>query len=220
MNLWLLVPAPRSRVDEVRALVKMTETPPNRAVVVTTQPDPIEPADVAGLVDTVLDFGRPDMLFGEWLNLGLDHIATQVRSGDRYEVACLSSDAQCTDADLAILVDALRGRQLAMVGPDLNGRVAPGDVMISRSAAGRDVFNRIHGAAFVIAGELGLRFDPQFRWWYSDDDFETQHRHASGVGLVGGTSLRHDDHPPSAEAQAWAVEDRARYVAKWHHQPW
>jgi len=220
VNLWLLVPCPGRRTHELVDLAKTLALPPNRVVAVTTPPDPVNRADVAGLADTLITMPSPDMLFGVWLNTGLDHIATQVRDGETYEIACLSSDARCTAEDVPLLVDALRAHQLAMTGPDLHGHLAPGEVLISRGADPRTLHNRIHGSAFVVAGELGLRFDPQFRWWYSDDDFETQARVTGGVGLVGGTSFHHLDHPPTAQAQEWAPVDRAKYVAKWGHEPW
>jgi hypothetical protein len=32
--------------------------------------------------------------------------------------------------------------------------------------------HRIPGICMLVAGELGLRFDEQFRWRYAGDDFE------------------------------------------------
>lgn len=221
---WLLIPCTGSRVAELRDTIKLTGIPLDTVVIVTTDPDPVSLADLGGLTGIVLKFDKPGMLFGEWMNLGLDYI-TEIMAlhGEwYYDVACLSSDVQgCDSFAIGSMSTELRARKLSMVGPDLTGiAVAPGDVLVSGPADQRHVYNRIHGSCFMVAGELGLRFDPQFRWWYSDDDLETQARHLGGVGLIGGLGVKHVDNPPSAESQAHAVVDRARYVSKWGREPW
>lgn len=220
---WLLIPCTGSRVGELRETIRRTGLPSGDVVIVTTQPDPLLYDDLEGLAARILEFDKPGMLFGEWMNLGLDHIAevAAIAGEQHYDVACLSSDVQgCDSFAMVSMSTELRQRNLAMVGPDLTKfTVPPGEVLVSTTQP-RTIYNRVHGSCFMVAGELGLRFDPQFRWWYSDDDFETQHRHAGGVGLIGGLSIVHYDNPPSAESQAHALVDRQRYVDKWGWQPW
>jgi len=219
MTTWLLIPCTGSRAAELRDTIKLSGVAANRVVIVTTRPDTLRVADLEGLAATLLIFDRPGMLFGEWMNLGLGWIAA-LAGDDPYEVACLSSDVQgCDGFALASMRTELRERGLGMVGPDLHGRVAAGDVLVNYGGGRRDVFNRVPGPCFMVAGELGIRFDPQFRWWYSDCDFEAQHL-AHGVGLIGGLGISHADNPPSEQSQAHAVVDRQRYVDKWGWQPW
>lgn len=220
---FLLIPCTGSRVPELLDTIKLTGVLPHDVVVVTTDPDPVKLGDLEGRASVVLKFAGPGMRFGEWINFGLDHLAevAAILGEQHYDVACLSSDVQgCDRFAMVSMSTELRERKLAMVGPDLTQFTVPaGDVLVSTTQP-RTVFNRVHGSCFMVAGELGLRFDPQFRWWYSDDDFETQHRHAGGVGLIGGLGIVHYDNPPSAESQAHAVVDRQRYVDKWGWQPW
>jgi hypothetical protein len=76
--------------------------------------------------------------------------------------------------------------------------------------------HRIPGVCMLVAGELGIRFDEAFRWWYADDDFEWQHRKAAGTGLVKGTMIQHGPgRPLTGERAQYAEEDIHRFVAKW-----
>ena len=77
----------------------------------------------------------------------------------------------------------------------------------------------------MIRGESGLRADPQFRWWFGDDDLQRQ---VAALGrklvCVGGTWVRHlrpgesTDTSPELQAIALpgvavAVDDHARTSA-------
>lgn len=73
----------------------------------------------------------------------------------------------------------------------------------------------------MLAGESNLRVDPQFRWWYSDDDLEMQARELGGAGVVQGTGLvAGPDSSLSEEKAIWAREDREKFVKKWGREPW
>jgi hypothetical protein len=70
--------------------------------------------------------------------------------------------------------------------------------------------------ALLVRGELGIRHDPEFRWWFADDDFELQHRAAGGTILVGGVHMEHDGSTAMTGARKeFAVEDEVKFLRKW-----
>lgn len=196
---------------------------PAHVVVVTTLPDPIEGDDVIGYADHVVVFERPGMLFGEWFNTGFSYI-DGVRSDDEpFEVLCIGSSLVATVDTIPKLRDALRSHGLTMVGPDIFRTLPSGHVAIQRFEDQRTLHNRVLANCFMLAGELGLRFDPDFRWWYSDDDVEMQARRIGPVGSVGGVNVvmtHPDGHHLSEEQATWAAEDRVKFVEKWGREPW
>lgn len=226
---WVLIPCPRSRLEELLTCIEGLEVPSERLVVVTTEPDSIFLSDLPHGATLILD-DRPGMWISRWWNMGLRHIANvnyviaeglaDVGRRD-YEVLVIGSDVTGTQTGVQQLQSALRTHHLSMVGPDWHRGVAYGDVQVRRGDDVRTLWNRIPGACFMLAGEDGRRLDENFRWWYSDDDLERQAQLLHGVGLVGGVELEHlQDHELSAEQTRHAIEDRARYVSKWGVEPW
>jgi hypothetical protein len=188
--------------------------PAERTVVVTTEPEPIGPTQVKAAA--VLCSPEPGINISRWWNLGLDWIAGQERDRhEPWEVLCMESDVRIDFPTLARLHLALRMKRLAMVGADWYG-VAREPVEIRRKMEPPLLQHRIPGVCMLVAGELGLRFDEQFRWWYADDDFEWQHRKAGGTGLVRGTMIGHGPgRVLTGERAAYAEVDYRRFVAKW-----
>jgi hypothetical protein len=213
VSTWVLVPCHRPRLTELRASLVNLGLPAERTVVVTTEPEPIGPTQVKAAA--VLLSPEPAINISRWWNLGLDWIAAQHEPGEPYEVLCMESDVRITFETLARLHLALRMKRLAMVGADWYG-VAQEPVEIRRDLVPETIQHRIPGVCMLVAGELGLRFDEQFRWWYADDDFEWQHRKAGGTGLVRGTMIGHGPgRVLTGELAQYAAEDYQRFVAKW-----
>lgn len=219
MTSWVLTPCHRGRLVELRAMIASLVVDPEQVVVVTTLPDPIQPRDLDGAANHLLVFEKPGMLFGEWLNYGLTYLSCW---SEPYEVLCIGSSLLGAEHTLPTLRRALRGEQLAMCGPDMFGRLAGMEVETHREDQ-RTLWNRVTPICFMVPGELGLRFDEQFRWWYGEDDLEMQARQHGPVGLVGGcgvTATVPNGHPLSEQQFRWAVEDRAKFVDKWRIEPW
>lgn len=197
--------------------------PADRVVIVATQPDPLTRSDLAGLADHVVLHDDTAHLIGAWWNRGLDYIAERAGEGE-FEVFAPSSDVVGTPESIPRLRRFLRGAGLVMVGPDYHGgpdRPAHPSHQIFQLNDTRTVHRRVPGACWMLAGELKLRVDPQFRWWYSDDDLEMQSRAAGGVGILAGTELvPGPDSGLSAEKAVWAQEDRQKFVKKWGREPW
>jgi hypothetical protein len=196
-------------------------------VVVTTMPDPIPFLDDA----TVLLCPDPTINISKWWTLGLDWIADYYTQGEQWDVLIAESDARMTTADVETVRGAMRHHGTVMAGADRYGLLEPGQhhrrtdnrswlpPTIDRAPSGAD--SRIPGVMCVIAGETGIRHDPEFRWWLADDDFEWQHRANGGTLLVGGTTVWHEgtQGPLTGERlQAWQ-EDEPKFRAKWGGVP-
>jgi hypothetical protein len=177
--------------------------------VVTTLPEPIDPDDLPGA--TVLLSPQPGINNSRWWNAGLDWIEQHHEPGP-WEVLCMESDVHIEWSTLARLRSVLRGYRLAMVGADWYG-VATSAVETRYDLDPWPMEHCIPGVCMLVAGELGLRFDEQFRWWYADDDFEWQHRKTAGTGLVRGLTIEHG--PGRSLTGEHAEVDRQRFIAKW-----
>jgi hypothetical protein len=211
-NTWVLTPCHRPRLDELRASLAHLGHPTDRSVVVTTLPAPIDPDDLPGV--TVLISPEPGVNISRWWNVGLDWIEHNHELGP-YEVLCLESDVLIEWSTLFRLRSVLRNYNLSMVGADWCG-VVKSAVETRYDLEAWPMEHRIPGMCMLVAGELGIRFDEQFRWWYADDDFEWQHRKAGGTGLVRGTSFQHGPGQPlTGEHAEYAEVDRQRFIAKW-----
>ena len=158
------------------------------------------------------------MLFGEWLNMGLDFIAKH-EEAEHYDVLCVGSSLVGRMWSVLAMSNALNLHpEASMVGQDFVSGVR--DRPYFQLPDRRTVHDRVPGMCFMIRGELGLRLDPQFRWWYSDDDFEMQHRAVGEVGLVDAGFTYPGEHVLNEEQERHAIEDRAKFVAKWGVEPW
>lgn len=212
MNTWLLTPCHRPRLDDLHDSLAHLAHPARQTVVTTTLPEPVRAADVAAA--QVIVNTEPGINISRWWNRGLDWIAQ--RQDGPYNVLLMESDVRLAPATLTELVHVLRTHDVAMAGADWLNALQPGQVEIRHALEPATPPHRIPGICMLVRGELGLRFDEEFRWWYADDDFEWQHRKAGGTALVGGTSLHHPaGHQLDGERTVYAVEDHAKFVAKW-----
>lgn len=211
-NTWVLTTCHRPRLDDLKASLAHLNHPADRTVVVTTQTESIEHDDLPGV--TVLSSSQPGINISRWWNLGLEWIGCNHEVGP-YEVLCMESDVHVEWSMLSRLRSVLRNYNLAMVGADWYG-VATSPVETRYDLEAWTIEHSIPGVCMLVAGELGLRFDEQFRWWHADDDFEWQHRKTAGTGLVRGLTIESGPNRPLTGEQAkFAAVDYQRFIAKW-----
>jgi hypothetical protein len=216
MNTWVLTLCDHPRSSDLATSLAHLNHPVDRTVVVTTVPEPTEPDDLPGV--TLLLSPKPGVNLSRWWNTGLDWIEQHHEPGP-YEVLCMGSDVRIEWSTLARLRMVLRSYNLAMVGADWYG-VATSAVETRYDLDQWTREHRIPGACMLVAGELELRFDEQFRWLYAADDFEWQHRKAAGTGLVRGLTFEDGPgRPLTGERAEYAEVDRQRFAAKWGGSP-
>lgn len=223
MNTWAVVTT-RDRHDELAGL--LSDLDPDRTVVVDNGSRPPVPAvigdvRVAAAVLRIPD--DPPNLSALW-NAGLDEVAHRIGPDQPYEVAVLNDDLRIPAGTLDALAAALRATGAAVAFPDVHGLLRAGQSDMLREAGPHNLFHRMTGFCFLLRGELGLRVDERFRWWYGDDDLEWRAATAGGVLRVGGLTVDHL-HPNGSTAAsevltAQANADRHTFVAKWGRAPW
>lgn len=140
-----------------------------------------------------------------------------------HNVAILNNDIEVCNGFLDKLAAGLRsddGNWIA--SPDYCGLgIPPG--MTAETESDCLAQQTICGWAFMLRGEVGVRFDEQFKWWYGDSDMEKQVRAAGKrVVWVGGCNAKHLDPLRSSmnpTMLAIARADEARFAAKWGIDP-
>lgn len=160
-----------------------------------------------------------DRLITEKWNDGLDWAASH--GFEQYNVAVLNNDLEVPLEFLAQLEAGLRVSDDHWVSyPNVHDLdLAPGQPYPT-SGEGQTM----SGFAFMLRGEAGLRFDPQFEWWYSDTDLEFQVRAAGKqVVCVGGCFVNHLEPTRSTyenpDLLDIARQDEKRFAAKWNLDP-
>ena len=204
--IWLVIACPQAHITRLHRCLGSLQHDPACTVVVDAAchdriTDELEPLRVT---DGGEDFSLA-RLWNHGLRWAYDQGAT--------EVAVLSSDVVGHPDSLASLASCLRGNALTMAGP------ADRSLILHDT---RTVHDRVPGGCFMLAAEHRLLCDEAYRWWYTDDDLEMQARALGPVGVFAGTGLQFSvpDSELTPERQAWAVEDRAYFEAKWGGPPW
>lgn len=209
MNTWLVVTAPASREAELRANLAALAHPAERTIVVTSCADS-DPIDAAGPWDILVTDLGADVNIARWWNLGLAAAPT-----DATHVAVIACDVTGPPGAIDDLAARTAAAGCVMAGPALED-----DTRILNDLP-RTCGDRVPGACFVLDARHGLRVDEAYRWWYADDDLEMRARAVGPVAVFAGTGLTiGPDSELTPERQAWAAEDRLRFVARWGCEPW
>lgn len=101
---------------------------------------------------------------------------------------------------------------------------SPIQTPIFKTEPDSDIYTRMTGWAFVVAGEKAVRADESMRWWWCDTDFDWRLRAAGGVVIAPGPVVP-NVHPggwtnAKPELGTQAGVDRARFAEKWGWTPW
>ena len=217
MDSWIVCPCQRGRIDLLRRMLASLQHPRERVVIVATIPNPLTADDIVEYAGHLVLCNFAEINIARWWNAGLDAVARLAHRRSEYEVLVLSSDNVGTPHSVGIIAGFMRQHNLTMAGPNYHSD----EFRFFDLTTPAHPHNRVPGGCWMLAGESGLRVDTDFRWWYSDDDFEMQCRQRSGSGVVPGTGLAAEADSPLTEEQArWAVEDRGRFVSKWGREPW
>lgn len=155
-----------------------------------------------------------------WWNRGLDSVARYASRGDhkKWDVAILNDDVIVPEGWFDAVSGTMRGMQVAAGCSGGYGTMPvlhthPGPVGIQ---------NRMQGFAFILAGELGVRANEEYRWYYSDNYVEYKSREAGGVVMVPGHHVQHlyPNQQVSGEMQVMIAEDGEKWMKEWGHMPW
>lgn len=154
-------------------------------------------------------------------NIGLDLAAGQVEPGEEYEVAIVNDDAIVPEGWFDAVVTVMRECGAAAGCSDPDGRLtAP---MLHLEAGPVGLQTRMVGWAHIHAGEKGLRYDEDLKFWFGDDDMDWQAREAGGMVMIPGFPVvnQFPNGQMTPELHHQAGLDRETFGRKWNGRfPW
>lgn len=140
---------------------------------------------------------------------------------ETWEVAVLCDDSIAPPGWFAIVAAGIRAHQAAAGS---TGPLGPRSDYLLKTQLDGDVYTRMCGWAFVLAGEKSLRADESMHWWFADSDVDYQARQMGGTIICPGLSV------PNTLPGEWtnakpelgtrAGLDREAFAAKWGPSPW
>lgn len=136
---------------------------------------------------------QPPNLSRLW-NMGLDHVesAAVARRHEKWDVAVFNDDAIVPPGWFDTVSAGLRSPLDCGPGPAAcctHTYGEPARAPLMKIIPDGDLFNRMCPWAFVMRGELGLRYDERLRWWWSDTLLDWNLRRAGGVMSVPGPQV-------------------------------
>ena len=210
-NIWVLIPAHRPALGQLRDCMRVLGELASHVVVVTNGEHPLTEHETH---THVID-DRGDINISRWWNKGLDWIAEHDET--IHHVLVLNADARIQPASVARLSLALeRNPEVVQAGP------MPFLGTEIRTVAGPvDPPLRIPGYCFMLTSRNPIRADEQFRWWCGDDDLEWRAREAGGALRLGRIPFDHlGDGMPRGDLMELAKADLLRFEEKWGIRPW
>lgn len=153
-------------------------------------------------------------IYDSW-NLGLD-----IAQADGSPALVLNDDAELAPGAAGKVLGTFDADdRLAVVGFDPYCRPEPARVAPYQMVSGSYRHGGVPGFAFAARPELCARVDPQFEWWYGDDDLFFATEAAGGrLAVRLGACVGHQaettavNHPWTLEARA---RDAERFRGKW-----
>jgi hypothetical protein len=226
---YAIIPT-HDRTELVTALVKnLREQGCTHVIVIDNDTEPVLSAlwfrAQTGLSATVIrEDESPPNLYALW-NRGFAVIEQTARIlGERaWNVVVLNDDTELPTGWLAYVCHALEGpgreRKPAVACTYAYGNVTE---PLLKTRPDDNIITRMCPWAFVVRGELGLRADEDFRWWYGDNDFEYIAIQSGGVLLLPGYTTKNllaNSTTVGALAEQ-AGRDRETFTRKWGSVPW
>lgn len=171
---------------------------------------------------TVVSFPGDECNISKWWNLGLDYCQTLAKASGAttWNTAVINDDVILPPGWMDAVVERMRALQCA-AGCSGGRHPTP---TVHHHAGPVDLYTRLQGFAFVLAGEKGIRADEELVWWCGDDQVDWESRLAGGTVMIPGFHVEHL-HPnahtnDSPELAAQTGRDMALFVKKWGKRPW
>jgi hypothetical protein len=172
--------------------------------------DPVDPVNLSQLWNMGLSQAR----------VFLHNYTDSPDPSPKWDVAILNDDAIVPPGWFDAVSSAMRGHGGAAGcsrGPYVRHRplvhLAPQPV---------NLFTRMTGWAFILAGEKGARANEQLKWWFGDDHLDWLSRQLGGVVAIPGFWVEHlaENGQVTPELQEQIAKDAAAFVAYWGMRPW
>lgn len=217
---YAIVPT-HNRHAHLVSLVNSLKGDLRRIVVVDNASDPpVSREELEKLVEgsetgiTVLfDPEQPPNLYRLW-NIAFEvvDLFAAMDGASEWNTAVFNDDTVLPDGWVRAVSEALRASSAAVAcGSENHSQTSP----FLKTELRR--FPRMTPHAFMVKGELGLRADEQFRWWWGDSDFDFQSTLSGGVLLIPGCVAANScaNSTTVGELAEQAGRDGQAFVAKW-----
>ena len=186
MTLAICVPAHNPRLGDLLSFLALAAAPEFTFIIITNEPDPINPDDIPFPGIHVLNTGSEEINLSAWWNLG--HRYAKLLKLDDFMVT--ETDCRITPDNIFTLQDAMHKHDLSLVGPNIYGAMEDDEVHITNSVTswgGRSVYKRICQTWMTRTDTL-IRADERFVWWYADEQLDMLHRaERNGTGVIGAS---------------------------------
>ena len=150
-----------------------------------------------------------------------DPWTVEVTDDDMWEVAVINDDPILPEGWFDAIVKAMREAGAAAGCSDPNGSLQR--PMLHTTPGPVGLATRMCGWAHIHAGEKGLRYDEDLKWWFGDDDMDWQSREAGGTIMIPGFAVvnRFPDGQFTPELHEQSNRDREYFAQKWNGLvPW
>ena len=154
-------------------------------------------------------------------NIGLDLAAAQVEPDEEYEVAVINDDAIVPPGWFDAVVAVMRECGAAAGCSDPNSAIAY--PMLHTEPGPVGLQTRMCGWAHIHAGEKGLRYDEDLKFWFGDDSMCWTARQNGGMVMIPGFPVANQfpNGQMTPELHHQAGLDRETFGRKWNNRyPW
>lgn len=196
----------------------------DRIIVIDNASNP--PIDVTSHRDVVImahDPEQPPNLSRLW-NRGLemaDYAAQYANVFEKFDVAVFGDDVVVPHDWWDRVSSTMRASAAVMSGTH---GITPLALPLLKTEPDGDIMNRVPGWAWMLRGEVGLRLDESFKWWFGDTDLDWRARQAGGMIIAPGdiaVNQRPNEFTNARpELMHQAGLDRLTFQRKWGWAPW
>lgn len=223
-NRFAVIPT-HNRPEQLRVAVNSIADQVDEILIIDNASDPavdVHSLDANGNLTVHYDPQQPPNLSRLWNN-GLRWVEHEVEELGltQWDMAILNDDA-VVPAGWFDAVGVTMRDQGAAAGCSCDRR-APGTMFHFGKDVAPSQDSRLTGWAFMLQGEVKLRFDERFQWWCGDDDLSMQVRKFyGGLIKIGGFPVQNTGANTSTQGEllAQSAVDMQRFVDKWGVRPW
>lgn len=163
---------------------------------------------------------RPPNLYEMW-NSGFVAIArcAEQRGWLMWDTGVFNDDATLPPGWFNAVARAMREHSAAAASSDPYGHVK---ASLLRTEPDGLLATRMCPWAFVTRGELAMRADENFGWWWGDTDLDWRCRQTGGVVIIPGylTGNTCANSTTTGELAEQAGRDGEYFTKKWGRRPW
>lgn len=210
-----------NRPDELARLVQCLQGQTDYITIVDNASDPPVDEKIFDEFTHVLrDEQQPPNLYKLW-NKGLTDIKRHCHftSTNAWDVAVFNDDTIIPQGWWDAVSEVMRLGTYAAASGDTLGVVRE---VTALTLPDGNITHRMCPWAFMMRGELGIRADERYGWWWGDTDLDWQLRQRGGLALVPGMLTQNTlaNSTTVGALAAQAGRDGESFALKWGACPW